>query len=752
MVEMFHRAISKHNTNTRPFMFRKEMKNIGCMILLGCLLIMAPKHTMAQKSKFKLADKFYQTMDYTMSGNIYRDIVASARYANDTLALRRLAYGELYLGKLIDSESYFNKLVKLNAATEKDYITLADVLKKQGRYADAMKVYEKVLAVNPNNDIAKRHLEQPNFVEGLKQDSMIYTIRNSDINSAASDFAPAFFIKNQVLFSSSRANGSKSMRTYKRTEQSYLDIYLADVAADSSLKSARPISDKINTRYHEGTMTYHAVQGKVYFTRNNYLDGKVNKDKSQNLKLAIYSATYNAEKNQFTAYEPFPYNNPSYSVGHPTLNASGNRLYFVSDMPGGMGGTDIYYCELKDNAWSTPVNAGSKINTSGDEMFPFMVNDSIMYFASNGHVGLGGLDLFYTNVLTDAPVLNAGYPASTRYDDFALICHPDEVMGYFSSSRKGGKGDDDIYEYRLKPVDTVLVSGTVYDLESMKPLAGVLIKVPTADGSVVEVMTDNQGKYSVKAPYAPEVNLEASKQGYLPATGKGKTNPRSSKLENVDIKMKKFDAMSNGKVIYAENNQPAEGALIQLLEIANGDTTVVDSIRIPSKGTYEFPLYAKKNYMLLVTHEGYARQTASISTHNITDRTYTRDFKLFKPKVGEVVRLDNIYYDYNSAVIRPDAARELDKLVQILTDNPTMKIELSSHSDSRGSDKYNLELSDKRAKSAVAYIISQGISPDRVYGKGYGELKILNHCKNDVKCTEEEHQFNRRTEFTITAF
>jgi outer membrane protein OmpA-like peptidoglycan-associated protein/tetratricopeptide (TPR) repeat protein len=733
-------------------MFRKEMKNIGCMILLGCLLMMAPNHAMAQKSKFKLADKFYQTMDYTMSGNIYRDIVASAKYANDTLALRRLAYGELFLGKLIDSESYFNKLVKLNAASEKDYITLADVLKKQGRYVDAMKVYEKTLALSPNNDIAKRHMEQSNFVEQLKQDSMIYTIRNSDINSAGSDFAPGFFVKNQVLFSSSRVNGTKSIRTYNRTEQSYLDVYLADVAADSSLKNARPISDKINTRYHEGTMTYNAAQSKVYFTRNNYLDGKVNKDNSQTLKLAIYSASYNAEKNQFTAYEPFPHNNPSYSVGHPSLNASGNRLYFTSDMPGGLGGTDIYYCEWKDETWSAPVNAGSKINTSGDEMFPFMVNDSVMYFSSNGHVGLGGLDLFYTNVMNDSPVLNAGYPASTRYDDFALICHPNEVMGYFSSTRKGGKGDDDIYEYRLMPVDTVLVSGTVLDVETMKPLAGVLVKVPTDNGSVVEVMTDSEGKYSIKAPYSPEVKLEASKQGYLPGTSSAKANPRSSKLDNVTISIKKFDAIANGKVLYAENNQPAVGALIQLLEIASGDTTVVDSIHITSKGTYEFPLYAKKNYLLLVTQEGYARQTAAMNTHNITEKTYSRDFKLFKPKVGEVVRLDNIYYDYNSAVIRPDAAQELSKLVQILTDNPTMKIELSSHSDSRGGDKYNLELSDKRAKSAVAYIISQGISPDRLYGKGYGELKILNHCKNDVKCTDEEHQFNRRTEFTITAF
>lgn len=747
---MFHRVISK--MLNRPFMLGKEMKKIYLMLLTGLVLSLIPMMSTAQNAKFKLANKYYQTLDYTMSGNIYRDIVADAKYANDTLALRRLAYGELNLGKLKDAESYFNKLVKLHAATEADFITLADVLKKQGRYADALKTYEKILTVNANNDIAKRHIESPDFVATIMQDSMIYAIRNSDINSSSSDFAPGFFINNKVIFSSSRGDGAKSQRMYKRTEQPYLNIFLADIGVDTTLKNVSSISKKINTRYHESTMTYVPGDNMVYFTRNNYLNGTLSKSKTQNLKLAMFSANYDSNTDEWGEMSAFPHNNPEYSVGHPSINMSRTKLYFVSDMPGGFGGTDIYYSERKDESWSTPVNAGPKINTSGDEMFPFMVTDSLMYFSSNGHVGLGGLDLYFTNVFDDSPVFNAGYPASTKDDDFAFICYPNEIAGFFSSSRRGGKGDDDIYEFRIIPVDTVSISGTAYDMVTMQPIAGVIIQVPTEDGSVVEVMTDAQGKYVLKAPYKSELVIEGKKPGYLPGTGTGKPNPRSSKLDRVDVKLRKFDAMSNGKVIYAENNTPAEGALVRLLEITSGDTMVIDSVVIGKKGTYEFPLFAKKSYTVVVTQEGFARQTASFNTNNPADKNFTRDFKLFKPKVGEVVRLDNIYYDYNSAVIRADAALELNKLVQILNDNPTMKIELSSHSDSRGGDKYNLDLSDKRAKAAVTYIISQGIGSDRLYGKGYGELKILNHCKNDVKCTDEEHQFNRRTEFTITAF
>lgn len=716
------------------------------------MTLLLPFDAVAQKAKHKLADKFFQTFDFKTASDIYSDILADAKNAGDTLALRRLAICQHKRGQLVAAEGTYKELAKSPAYNVQDMINLADVLKLQGKYADAVIIYQQILTKAPGNDIAKRYVENPEFAYLIFRDSAIYTIKNSAINGSESDFAPSFFVNGKVLFSSARGDDKKDQRLYNWNEQPYLNVYLSEVQKDSTLGNVVPLNKEVNTRYHEGTAAFDHRTGTLYFTRNNVLRGSLKKSSKGFLNLGIYTSKYDMGADTWSDPEHVSLNNKEYSVGHPTLSGSGNRLYFVSDMPGGNGGTDIYYIEKTGESWGVPTNAGTKINTSGDEMFPFMIGDSTLYFSSNGQLCIGGFDVFYTNPFDDKPVKNIGYPANSHYDDFAMICFPEETVGYFSSTRKGGKGDDDIYEFRIQPVDSVLVTGTVVDLESLKPIANAMVSVPAEDGSKIQVMTDANGRYSIKAPYKPIITLEANKQNYIPGEAKAKTDPRSAFVENIEIKLQKLDFMAKGNVVYADNNKPAEGALIRVLEVLNGDTTQVDSLIITKTGTYMFPLAKQKNFVLEVTKDGYARQTDSFNTFNENDKIHERDFKLFKPEVGTVVRLDNIYYDYNSDVIRPDAAKELDKLVQILKDNPTMKIELSSHSDSRGGDAYNLKLSDRRAKSAVAYMVTQGIVADRMVGKGYGEQKILNHCKNDVKCTDEEHQFNRRTEFTILAF
>jgi outer membrane protein OmpA-like peptidoglycan-associated protein/tetratricopeptide (TPR) repeat protein len=728
------------------------MKKFIYILTAGIVFQLLPFFGNAQKSKMKLAENYYQSYDFITAGNIYRDVLSTAKYANDSTALRRVADCDRKTGQLIASEGYYKQLIKLGIAKEDDLRSLADVLKFQGKYDEAIQIYTKILEKNPNNDIAKRYVEHPNFWNAILRDSAVYTLKNSSINSASSDFAPGFFINGKVIFSSSRGSAKKDQRIYSRTQQPYLNVYQTSLAPDSSLTGCDAIEDKVNSRYHEGTMAYEPSSNTMFLTRNNFVRGNLEKSKTGKLYLGIYLTKFNSSENTWGELEKFPYNNKEYNVGHPTLNASGNRMYFTSDMPGGQGGADIYFCEKQGETWGNPQNAGTKINTSGDEMFPFMVGDSTLYFASNGQLGLGGLDVFYTNPSDEKQVRNVGYPANSHFDDFGLICFPEETFGYFSSNRTKGKGDDDIYEFILKPVDTLIVSGTVVDAESLLPLQNVMITVPTEDGSTLQVMTDSKGNYTIKAPYKKEVLVQGTKQNYVPAEGKGKPDPRSAYLENVDLKMQKIDYMSNGRVLYAENDAPAEGAVVKLYEITSTDTTLVDSTVVGKNGSYSFQLNKVRKYMLEAKMTDYARQTHAFETNDPNNKIHTHDFELFKAKVGEVVRLDNIYYDYKKWDIRPDAAKELDKLVQIMKDNPTMKIELGSHSDARGSDQYNLDLSDKRAKSAAAYIVSQGISQNRLYGKGYGEKLILNHCLNDVKCTEEEHQFNRRTEFKITAF
>lgn len=721
-------------------------------LLATALLMLAANSAQSQKAKIKLAENFFQSYDYKMAGNIYRDVLSSAKYANDSTALRRAAECDIKIGNFVSAEGYYKQIIKLNIAKLEDLRALAEVLKYQRKYSEALQVYQDIKTRYPNDDVAKRYLEAVEYPNSIMRDSAVYTIMNSAINSASSDFAPSFFINDKLIFSSARGSLAKDQRIYSRTEQPYLNVYQSSISPEKKLGGDEMIKGIINSRYHEGTFTYSPGSNTLFLTRNNFYNGTVEKAANGKINLGIYYAKYNATEGEWADLAKFPHNNKEYNIGHPTLSPSGNRIYFVSDMPGGKGGTDIYYCDKQGESWGTPQNAGEKINTSADEMFPFMAADSLMYFSSNGHLSLGGLDIFYTNPFDDKAVANAGYPMNTHADDFSVICYSDEINGFFCSNRMKGKGDDDIYEYILQPVDTLLVSGVVTDAETMLPLANVTITVPTDDGSLIQVMTDAQGRYLIKAPYKKEVVVEGNLKSYQPGKATGKANPRSAYLENVDMKMQKIDYMVNGRVIYDDNNSAAEGAMVRLYEIAANDTTFIDSVIIGKTGNYQFNLEKVRRYLLIATKEEYARQTHGFETNDPVNKIHTHDFKLFKAKVGEVVRLDNIYYDYKKWDIRPDAAKELDKLVQILRDNPTMKIELGSHSDARGSDQYNLDLSDKRAKSAASYIVSQGISADRLYGKGYGEKLILNHCKNDVQCTEEEHQFNRRTEFKITAF
>lgn len=727
------------------------MKKIGFLFFKVILLCLLPAIGIAQRSKMTLADKFYQSFEYRTAGSIYRDVLSNAKYANDSTALRRVADCDRKLGDLISAEGYYKQLMKQNNANQKDMHALAEVLKFQAKYAEALDVYQKILDIYPQDDIAKRYVQNPNFAEEILRDSLIFTLTNSSINSSWSDFAPGVFSADKIIFSSSRNIEQTHERLYPRNEQPYLNVYIASLGADSSLSSAEKMSDKINSRYHDGTMTYDPRTNLMYLTRNNYVRGTVAKSKSGRVNLGIYTTKYEAGEQTWGNLEKFPYNNKEYNVGHPALSTNGNRIYFASDMPGGQGGSDLYYCEREGEKWGTPKNIGTKYNTSGDEMFPYVLNDSILYFSSTGHVGLGGLDIFYANLNDELPVKNMGYPANSHYDDLSYICYGSETLGYMSSNRAGGKGDDDIYKVHIQPVDSVQVSGLVTDAVTLEPISNAIVSVPTDDGSTIQVKTDSQGKYIIMVPYKPEITLEANKPGYRSGQVNRNANPRASVMENINIVMEKIDYMVSGRVLYEENDAPAVGALVRLFQIDLKDTLLLDSVIIAAQGTYSFYLEKNKIYQLEASKQDYARQTYRLETTDPNNKAATHDFRLFKAKVGEVVRLDNIYYDYKKWDIRPDAAKELNKLVQILIDNPTMKIELGSHSDARGSDQYNLDLSDKRAKSAASYIISQGISADRLYGKGYGESLILNHCKNDVKCTDEEHQFNRRTEFKITS-
>src|SRR5690606_6221901 len=367
-------------------------------------------------------------------------------------------------------------------------------------------------------------------------------------------------------------------------------------------------------------------------------------------KLELYSYKKDATTGEWHA-EPFVYNNvKEYSVGHAALAPDGTTLYFVSDMPGGHGGTDIWFCKRQsDGQWGAPENAGSGVNSAGNEMFPNIAPDGTLYYSSDGLLGMGGLDIYQSMGSENrwSTPAKMRYPINSARDDCGLVnvvVNEETVSGYLSSNRQGSVGADDIFAFALeKPKIIIILQGT------------------TANKQTGERLTAN-------------------------------------------------------------------------VTLFDGTKEIVARTQSTENGTFEFVLDRDLDYQVFATKAGYHPDSASVSTVGTTKSDTLHVALLLDPvfTVGQRIELENIYYDFDKHNIRPDAAEILDRLVKIMQDYPTLKIELSSHTDSRGSDTYNQALSQRRAGAAVDYLVSRGIGRDRMVAQGYGETRLVNDCGNGV--------------------
>ncbi|MEL6484690.1 MAG: OmpA family protein, partial [Bacteroidota bacterium] len=385
------------------------------------------------------------------------------------------------------------------------------------------------------------------------------------------------------------------------------------------------------------------------------------------------SQIYSAElvNGEWTNIVELPFNDDSYSVAHPVLSPDGKRLYFVSDMPGSLGESDIFMTQIiGDGTYGPIVNLGKTINTRARETFPYITQDGVLYFSSDGHPGLGGLDIFATKIAFDEydqPIVNVGEPVNSPFDDFAFIWNESE--GYFSSNREGGMGEDDIYAFEEKEplvLDCLQeVTGTVYDRISNEVLAGATVKIIDEENKEISsTLTDAKGNYVLMLDCSKGNFVRASRDGYVPAE--------------------------------------------EYLTKSYGKPRIVD-------------FYLERD----VVTGG------------------------FGDDLAKLLQLSTIYFDLNKFDIRPDAEIEIQKVIVAMEKYPSLKIKVNAHTDSRGNDAYNLWLSQKRAESTVAYMISKGIAPERLQGEGFGEKRLVNECANGVSCSREKHQLNRRSEFII---
>jgi len=507
-----------------------------------------------------------------------------------------------------------------------------------------------------------------------------YEVDNLDSNTKNSDFGATFYGNDKIIFSSASRQKSIFKNNWKKNKQPYLDLYEAVINEDGSVSNVKQFSNKLNTRVHEASVSFSPDQKIVFFTRDNYFENKLGRDEKGWTNIALYKASV-APDGSWTDVKSVPFNNVKYSVGSPTVSKDGKKLYFVSDMPGTLGATDIFVVDLLgEDTYGIPKNLGSKINTSGKEMFPFIDADDVLYFSSDSQKGgLGGLDVYAAKIYADdiSEILHLGKPVNSTADDFAYILKNGDTQneGYFSSNREGGKGDDDIYHFKSSPPLKIecnqVVEGIIKDKKTDEAIAdAAVVLFDDADNEVASFKSNSKGHYKFTIDCEKSYKIVAAKEKY-----------------------------TGDEVTFTATDKPD----------------------------------ANSNY--------------NIQLDPIPEPVDPPEVVVVRQRV--VVNINPIYFDFDKSNIRSDAKIELDKVVAIMQKYPSLMIEGGSHTDSRGPDAYNLSLSTRRANVTVKYIVSKGIDASRITSKGYGETQLVNHCANGQKCSEYDHQQNRRTEFVI---
>jgi len=625
-----------------------------------------------QPSLRNRAEELFQRYEYADAALLYQKLVDRNRPRLQDL--ERLAYCYWQMRDYESAENWYARVVGMEESPAESRLQYGEVLKANGKYAEAKKQLAAYGELSGNSEQVAVAMAGCDSALVWMANPTEHRLQNEHVNTSLSEFS-VFPTGQQAYYTGEPDGYMRGVGRYGWTGNAFLRIYVADRSVDNRLSNSVMVTDAINNgSYHIGPVSANANGDTLYVTRTHAgRDGTLSREgrrkyRTNELELYIYTQKPEGDWNA----EPFAYNRVGeYSVGHAALNEDGSILYFASDMPGGQGGTDIWYCEREaDGSWSTPMNAGDVINSAGNEFFPNAGMGNMLYYSSDGFAGMGGLDVFKSVGSRDQwdEPKNLRYPVNSAGDDFAYLLTTENetgIAGYLSSNRKGGRGGDDIYSFTYeKPKIVIMLKGTVSD--------------------------------------------------------------KATSMRLPDAKVTLYD----------------------------GERAIVAKQASDGAGSFVFTLDRDRVYSVLGQKEKYHADSATVSTRGITSSDTLEVALLLEPvfEVGKTFELENIYYDFDRYNIRPDAAAVLDELARTLRDNPTLKIELASHTDSRGSDAYNEVLSQRRAQAAVDYLVGRGIARERMVAKGYGETRLVNECGNGVPCGREAHQANRRTEVTIMAY
>lgn len=712
---------------------------------LGMLLVGTGNFLMAQKALKRQADEQFRLLGYVKAIGLYEKVL---KKGYDPDAIMKLAQCYRFTNNYAEASKYYEKAMLIEERDPEMDFQYGHLLLLEGNAVQARNRFLQFSRSKPDDPRGKAFAEQCLDQNNLYRDSSRYVVAGMPFNSAASDFGAISYGGGLIFASSRKADGFLN-KDFSWLDAPFLNLLHVQRTGSQSTDWGKPepLKGEINTQFHESNFSWSSARSEVYFTRNNYFEQKRGTSTEGVILLKIFSAKMDGLEG--SEVKSVSFNNDNYSVGHPSLSHDGKRLYFASDMPGGFGGRDLYVSERKGEEWGSPVNLGPGINTPGDEMFPSMHKDGTLYFSSNGHPGLGHLDVFEATPGAKWSVRNMGSPINSGYDDFSPFINGDKKSGYFSSNRPGGAGDDDIYHFAQTGA---LVEVLVLDKVAQLPIEGAGVEVRNLSNEEVELLvTDANGRIQFTSEMAVDFDIVV------------KTLEFEDQRLAIDTRSEAGETFFSHTVeLY--NPNPAITAMV--VDKATGERLVGSHIlfkdvftgeeiqRVSDKnGRFAIRLGEVRTYNMLVTHEGYLKFSDIVST---TERSYDGDtiipLRLQKIRINAPIVLENIHYDYDKWFIRSDAIPDLMELFAVLKDNPDIQIELSSHTDSRGSDPYNMVLSRKRASSAKSFLIERGIRPNRIIPRGYGEARLVNECDDGVDCDEDKHFANRRTEFKIIGY
>jgi outer membrane protein OmpA-like peptidoglycan-associated protein len=855
-----------------------------CLLLVGSLS--------AQTAKLERAQRYMKELNYVGAIELLNQILAHGDNAGAKIAL-----AECYR-KVNDSENaefLYGQVVRLPEAQPVHFLYYGEMLQRNGKCDLAREWFTKFAEAVPEDVRGQYQNKACDYEAELKtKGEDIYSVNRTKFNSNLDDFGAAFY-KDGIIFASERDKGSAVKRNHCWTGQPFLDLYYVPMKnCGASVETGRPekFDSDINSKYHDAVVTFTKDQSSIFFTRNNYSNGKSGKDDEGIMRLKIY--TSKKKGNGWNNEESLPFNSDEYSCAHPSISSDGTKLYFASDMPGGFGGMDLYVSELENGRWGPPANLGPSVNTEGNEIFPFIHRNTRLYFASDGQLGLGGIDNYYVDAKGDgqwSSPENMGAPINSKDDDFGVMFNEEGTCGFFSSDRQGGSGRDDIYSF-TKTATPIKIY--VFDEETKEPIADATV---TSDScSKKSLKTGKDGRVVTDVKFNSCCTFKAEMAGYQPNQKQGCAGDATNTEDVVvEIPMKKERMFAvDGFVFDQSTGLPLLEAKITLIAC---DSTKNESFETDASGKFSFKLAdpdccyklkgEKDKYFAVTTPDtictkglttsktylvnlnlqptstpaGSENPTAGTgttgtgttgtgatgtttgtgitptdgSTTPINPNTvifdadkglYVKNGKPFtgteggvtykkgkitsskptgdiatggtkKPKRGEVyfdpeqgvyvkdgkpfngkhqgktykdgkdtetfmpsptkysddpdavAYLLHIYYDFDQSYIRDESNTELDKLLKQMKENPNYIIEIASHTDSRGSNSYNNRLSQRRAEAVVRWLVERGIDRNQLVPRGYGEGMTTNNCKDMIRCTEKEHQMNRRTEFRV---